>query len=142
MRFFVFIGLVLISSLGCARKSVPLSISSSDSIRIDTVIKTDTVYYIDDLFIKSLFDCDSLGNIQRSNLDKWSVKFDSLKKVSPITRTVIKIKKEAIFINKKEYIKSPVQMVEKKIIHPITYIAFIFGILSIILLIIVIIKKR
>ena len=113
-RFFIVFGLV-VSSWGCSRKSVPLSISSNDSIRIDTITKSDTVYWLDPLFINSLFQCDSLGNIQRLDLANWNAKFDSLKKISPLVRTVIKSKYNAIYVSKKEILTAPVEVIVKKV---------------------------
>jgi hypothetical protein len=112
--FFIVFGLV-VSFGGCSKKVVPFSIIKTDSIRIDTITKSDTIYMVDPLFINSLFECDSTGEIQRLKLINWSAKFDSLKQISPLVRTVVKTKKEAIYITKKE--PGEIRYTEKKVYY-------------------------
>lgn len=117
---------------GCCAKQTALSLSNTDSTVSDTVIVTDTIYFTDPVAWNLLYECDSNGVIRAKEVDSWRAKFDSLKKVSPIVRTYTQTKYKAMFVSKKEYLPGVVKCEVKKVVHPITYVAFGFGILCLI----------
>lgn len=132
MKVVFFISFVfMVSCWGCRIQSVAPSLIIKDSIVYDSVITSDTVYWIDPLFMQSLFECDSIGIIHLANISNITAKFDSLKKISPIVRTVLKIKKEAIYITKN--MPGETKIITIKKIHPLTYIISGISILVLIL---------
>lgn len=129
--FIVFgFGLLLVLVLGsCQKKVAPFSSQKTDSIRIDTITIVDSIYFIDPTFINQLYECNQKNELIKKNNINWSYLFDSLKKISPIIKTITKVKKEAIFIDKKEILTAPVKVEYKYKVHPITYVSFGFAII-------------
>jgi hypothetical protein len=134
---FVFIGLVSLVwliSFGCRTQSAAVSIIQKDSLRIDTLIQSDTLYYIDQDVINSIYECDSNNQVILKENSFLQTKFDSLLKVSPLVRTVTKTK--CYTSTKKEYQPAVVKVVyEKKYVNTLTVFSLIInGILAICLI--------
>jgi hypothetical protein len=129
---FVFIVLGLVSlvviSFGCRTQSAAVSIIQKDSLRIDTLIQSDTLYYIDQDVINSIYECDSNNQIILKNNAFLHAKFDSLLKVSPLVRTITKTK--SFILSKKEYQPAVVKVVyEKKYVNTVTVILIIYSLI-------------
>jgi hypothetical protein len=108
---------------GCSNKSVPLSISC-DSTRVETVHKTDSLWFVDPEWLQLLYKCDSNFCIVQKEKGIVEAKFDSLAKISPMVKhhetTRVSI------VEHKQYMSGAVKVVyEKKYVNTVTVVMFV-----------------
>lgn len=135
MRFFVFIIVSLVVSLVGCKVQTLAPIKTNDSIIRDTVIKTVTLKVVDPKVLAELYFCNNENKLQAKEIKNWQHVFDSLMSTNKIVKTETNTR--YCFIKTKEYLPGAVLTKEKIVykVHPITYIAFVFGIFCLIVLI-------
>lgn len=138
-RFFI-IGLsfgflvvsLVISLTGCKVTQPCPGFSNSDSSRIDTVIVTDSLFFVDPEWVKQLYYCNQKGELQLKEINNWKAKFDSASRQNPIVKRTKE--NHIIFIEHKKYLPGEVivKYVEVPKVPVITYISLGFSALVII----------
>lgn len=129
--YIVLSGLSLLVSLtGCKTVEPCPGFSNSDSARIDTVIVTDSIFFVSPEWIKQLYYCNEKGELQLQEISNWKAKFDSASRKNPI----VKRTKEThiIFIEHKKYLPGQVLVKYVEVPKVPAFVWFIVGFCAIV----------